>query len=145
MDEAPSEIAFEVPNLPPLKNEAKSMLATGHIHAERVRVLLAAAGEAVRRTGWTPTIADISVELVIRGPGSPPGDGTNYLGGIGDVLQAKTNTYNLDLTYLGELRDVALFVNDRQISRITYRREPAEQWSYSVRVSLVHQPSSATT
>jgi hypothetical protein len=27
------------------------------------------------------------VDVVVRGPGRPPADATNYLGGIGDVLQ----------------------------------------------------------
>lgn len=135
MDEVVDEITFEVPDLPPVKDGAKSLLAAGSDQAKRVRQLLVAAAEAVRRTGWAPTAGDVVLELVVRGPKRPPGDATNYLGGIGDVLQGKTNAYNLDLTHLDELRDVALFVNDRQISRITYRRELAGQWSYWLRVA----------
>jgi hypothetical protein len=40
------QISFTVEGLPPAKNEAKSMLADGHMYAERVLVLLAAARDA---------------------------------------------------------------------------------------------------
>lgn len=144
MREAVSEIFFDVPGLPPIKNEAKSMLAAGHAHADRVRTLLLSTHAAVRRTGWSITPADVALELVVRGPGRPPGDATNFLGGVGDVLQDKAIAHNIDLTHLGELRAVALYGNDVQISEVTYRLELAEQWSYSVRVALLEQPSSAS-
>jgi hypothetical protein len=37
------EITIEVAGYPPAKNEAKSMLAVGHVHADRVLALLHAA------------------------------------------------------------------------------------------------------
>ena len=43
------EISFRVAGYPPAKNEAKSMLASGHIYADRVLVLLRAGEEAVPR------------------------------------------------------------------------------------------------
>jgi hypothetical protein len=41
------EIGFSVAGYPPAKNEAKSMLAAGHMYADRVLVLLQAARGAV--------------------------------------------------------------------------------------------------
>ncbi|PZG00857.1 hypothetical protein [Micromonospora deserti] len=130
------EISFEVPGWPPTKNEAKSMLAAGHQHADRVRLLLEAARTAVSRVGWPVVSGDVALELVVRGPGRPPSDATNYLGGLGDVLQAKSARPNLDLSHLGELSAVALFADDRQITQISYSQEHAEQPSYSVRIRL---------
>ena len=41
-----TEVEFEVADLPPAKNEAKSMLAEGHPHLGRVLLLLRAVREA---------------------------------------------------------------------------------------------------
>jgi len=85
----------------------------------------------------------VSLELIMRGNGRPPGDATNYLGGVADVLQAKKGHVMIDLGHLGELRDVALYVNDRQINRVGYSEEAAERTSYVVRVtSAASQPQS---
>jgi hypothetical protein len=77
----------------------------------------------------------VSLELIVRGHGRPPGDATNYLGGVADVLQAKKDHVMTDLGHLGELLDVALYVNDRQINRVGYSEEAAERTSYVVRVT----------
>src|SRR6266568_2017174 len=117
--EPPQEIAFEVPGWPPLKNEATSMLATHHRQADRVRTLLVKAAEAASAARWTPASADVALEVIIRTPTArPPGDATNFLGGIADVLQDKTNPRNIDLSHLGDLQAVALYRDDRQISQI---------------------------
>jgi hypothetical protein len=129
-----AEIAFTVAGWPPIKNEAKSMLASGHQQAKAVRALLLGAGDAAQRTGWTVISGLVALELVIRGPGRPPGDATNYLGGVADALQDKSRA-TVDLTHLGTLAEVALYVNDRQISRITYREGTAPEWSYEVRIT----------
>jgi hypothetical protein len=134
LTESRAEIAFAVPGWPPTKNEATSMLAAGHPHAARVQALLEAAQQAVQPIGWTPVAGEISLELVVRGPGRPPSDATNYLGGVGDVLQDKTVGRSLDLTHLGELGAVALYTNDRQIRQIHYTEEHADEVSYSVRI-----------
>jgi hypothetical protein len=129
------EIAFDVPGWPPLKNEAKSMLAAAHQHHESVRALLEAAALASQRTGWTPVSTDVALDVIVRTPSArPPGDATNYLGGIGDVLQDKSHPVNIDLSHLGALQAVALYHDDRQICRVTYSIEPAESPSYRVRV-----------
>jgi hypothetical protein len=50
------------------------------------------------------------------------------------VIEARHHVM-IDLGYLGELRDVALYVNDRQINRVGYSEEAAERTSYVVRVT----------
>jgi hypothetical protein len=135
------EIAFDVPGLPPLKNEAKSLLSGSHKHHESVRALLEAAAAASRRIGWTTAVADIALEVIVRVPsGGTPGDATNYIGGIGDVLQDKSDPVNNDLSHLGKLQAVALYLDDRQIRRVTYDVEWAEAPSYSVRVTVLDCP-----
>jgi hypothetical protein len=129
------EISFEVAGLPPIKNEAKSLLSAAHKQARQVRSLLEAARAAANSAGWKCVPGLVSLELIVRGNGRPPGDATNYLGGVADVLQAKKDHVMIDLGYLGELRDVALYVNDRQINRVGYSEEAAERTSYVVRVT----------
>jgi hypothetical protein len=84
------DIAFTVSGYPPAKNEAKSMLAAGHMYAERVLALLRAAQPLVADSDG-PLFADqsLGLELVLFGPAPPPSDATNYLGGVADVLEAK--------------------------------------------------------
>ena len=55
------------------------------------------------------------------------------------MLQAKKDHVMIDLGYLGEFRDVALYVNDRQINRVGYSEEAAERTSYVVRVNICCQ------
>ena len=126
-----AEIAFDVPGWPPLKNEAKSMLSAGHHQHASVRALLEAAAVATQQAAWTPVGTDVALDVVVPSPSPrPPGDATNYLGGIGDVLQDKSSPTNLDLSHLGSLRGVALYVNDPQICRIAYRIEASHSPSY---------------
>src|SRR5690349_8213487 len=99
------------------------MLSATHGQAVRVRDLLTAARAAAAQVGWTPQAVDIALDLVVRGPDRPLGDATNFLGGVGDVLQVKTGRPNLDIAYLGELASVALYHDDRQIRQISYREE----------------------
>ncbi|MEV1286198.1 hypothetical protein [Micromonospora sp. NPDC049679] len=133
-------LSFEVPGLPPLKNEALSMLAAGHRQAGRVRALLQAACTASQRSGWTPLTEPVALEVVLRCPPShPSGDASNFLGGIGDVLQDKRRARVSSLTHLGVLVDVALYIDDRQIRQISYREETADEPSYLVRVATLPQ------
>lgn len=129
----PDEVAFVVDGWPPAKNEAKSMLAAGHPHAERVLHLLQAA--AIATGTWrSPTFGSdaLGLKLIVRSPAEPPSDATNYLGGVGDVLEVKERRGALG--HLGELSDVALYLNDRQIQEVHYRWERASAMRYSVRV-----------
>jgi hypothetical protein len=135
------EIILDVDGWPPTKAEAKSLLAAGHPHAERVRALLLAARNAAQENKWATTTAEIGLDLVVRGPARPPSDATNYLGGVGDVLQEKVSRPNLDVSHLADLAMVALYADDRQIREIRYAEEPADHPSYSVRVYEVNVPA----
>ena len=130
---APDEVAFVVDGWPPAKNEAKSMLAAGHPHADRVLHLLQAAEVAtgIRETSVFGGDA-LGLELIIYSPAEPPSDATNYLGGVGDALEAKSR--RAVLSHLGELATVALYLNDRQLHEVVYRWEHASATRYSVRV-----------
>ncbi|KWV32476.1 hypothetical protein [Micromonospora rifamycinica] len=129
-----TEISFWVQGLPPAKNEAKSMLAAGHCYADRVLALLHAARKALGE-GPGPLFPDgpLALDVVLESPAEPPSDATNYLGGIADVLESKGHRGPLD--HLGELASVAVYGNDRQIQEVHYRREPADQTRYHVRLS----------
>lgn len=125
-------LIIEVPGLPPAKNEAKSLLSAGHPYAARVATLLRAALEATQDTS-KPYFgrATVGMELVLRSPTQPPSDATNYLGGVGDVLEDKSRRGGL--TGPGELMQVALYVNDRQIQEVRYRWVPGPGMSYRLR------------
>jgi len=122
------KIAFSVSGLPPTKNEAKSLLAEGHPHAGRVRALLEAAAEAITQGAQPIERGEIELELVVFGPRQAPSDATNYLGGIGDVLQAKAPAPLIE--HLGPLAQVHLFTNDRQIREIHYQEERGSETHY---------------
>lgn len=131
------EISFEVDGWPPTKNEAKSLLASGHPHAERVRRLLRAAQLAAQQQGWAATAAEIGLELIVRGPTRPGSDATNYLGGVGDVLQDKVLGRHGDISHLDDLASVALYPDDRQIREIRYAEQIADEPAYSIRIYRV--------
>ncbi|MEH1016597.1 hypothetical protein V6U90_26280 [Micromonospora sp. CPCC 206060] len=131
-------LSFEVNGLPPVKTEALSIFAAGHRQATRVRALLEAACAAAQRTGWTPLTGPVEVDLTLRcPPGHRTSDATTLLGGVCAVLQDKKRVANIGLAHLGVLVDVALYQDDRQIRRLTYREEPAEEMSYAVRVTAI--------
>ena len=127
------EIAFSVAGWPPAKNEAKSMLAAGHTHSDRVLKLLAAAKTAMS-SQHSPVFGTnpVGLELIVHSPVEPPADATNFLGGVGDVLETKDRRGVLD--HLGEMASIALYANDRQIHAVTYRWSSASDIGYSVRV-----------
>jgi hypothetical protein len=82
---------------------------------------------------FSPSLTDrLGLELILLAPADPPSDGTNYLGGVGDVLEAKARRGVLE--HLGELATVALFANDRQIQEVHYRRQHADEPHYVVRL-----------
>jgi hypothetical protein len=128
------QVSFEVPGYPPAKNEALSMLGTHHSHAQRVRLLLAAAQQARAEHGFAPVDeGPVALSVVLRSPaGRNPADATSYLGGIADVLENKAHRGSLG--HLGALATVWLYLNDRQIKDVTYREVEAEEPSYTVTV-----------
>jgi len=129
-----TEIILEVDGFPPAKNEALSMFGEKHSHAPRVLQLLREAHRAVNEIDFQPLLGPISLDVVVRAPTDKnTWDATNYLGGIADVLQEKTNV-RISLEHLGDLSKVALYRNDRQIREIHYRQERGEFPSYRVRI-----------
>jgi hypothetical protein len=127
------ELTFTVTGYPPAKNEAKSMLAAGHTHASRVSDLLRAARDAVGGGAWSSRPRDsLGLELVLTSPAPPPSDATNYLGGVGDVLEAKS--HRGELAHLADLATVALYENDRQFHDVRYRWQVGTAVEYTVRI-----------
>ena len=57
---------------------------------------------------------------------------------MADVLQT-TVPPNVDVTHLGDLAAIGLYLDDRQISRISYWELPAAEVSYRVRVTVLRQ------
>jgi hypothetical protein len=127
------EITIEAAGYPPAKNEAKSMLAVGHVHADRVLALLQAAASKARSGGavYFPD-ESLGLEVVLTSPAPPPSDATNYLGGVADVLEDKK--LRGDLPHLGELAHFALYRNDRQFHEVRYRWEQGSSIRYKVRI-----------
>jgi Na+-translocating ferredoxin:NAD+ oxidoreductase RNF subunit RnfB len=133
-------LSFEVSGPPPVRTEALSLLAAGHRQATRVRALLQAACTAAQHSGWTPLTEPVALDVVLRcPPGGRTADAAALIGGIGSVLQDKRRMADIGLAHLGVLADVTLYVDDRQIRRISYREEPAEAMSYLVRVTALPQ------
>lgn len=108
------------------------MLGAGHSHAGRVRVLLEAARAAVG-DAFTPLDGAIGLEVELQTPDdTDPWDATNYLGGIGDVLEVKSRRGTLE--HLADLARVGLYENDRQIKEVRYRAVRGETATYTVRI-----------
>jgi hypothetical protein len=140
LDETQRLISFRVAGYPPAKSEALSMLGIGHSHAARVRVLLEAVRDALKANPTFAPIVDGTVALdVILHPssGRDPWDATNYLGGIADVLEDKSRR-GTAIAHLGDLAQVWLYRNDRQIKQVTYCEEPEEKLAgYTVTVRVL--------
>ncbi|ASR56469.1 hypothetical protein [Cellulomonas sp. PSBB021] len=128
------EVTLRVAGWPPAKNEAKSLFAVGHVHFARVTALLEAArgatedGAADVLFGARP----LGLELTVSSPTEPRADATNFLGGVGDVLEVKDRRAALE--HLGELRHVGLYENDRQIQEVRYRWRRGLEVAYVVRL-----------
>ena len=115
----PAEICLLVEGLPPRKSEATSLFSPKHTDHRRVVELLRKAEQALGESAWNQTEKrPVGLELVITAPEPEaiPGDATNYLGGVADVLQA--NRVNADLSHLGGLAEASLFHDDRQIREV---------------------------
>lgn len=124
------EIRIEVSgDIPPAKGEAKSMLSGGHSQVARVQRLLREASDAVADRELL--VGDISLEVSLTAPsGTRLPDATNMLGGIGDVLQARTTGAKVE--HLGHLARVGCFYDDAQIREIHYRRTDRDNISYVI-------------
>jgi hypothetical protein len=133
-DGTTNQVSFDVLGYPPPKGEALSMMNPTHGYADRVRLLLEQARLAVAAGSFTPVESEpVGLDVVVYSPnGRNRADATNYLGGIGDVLEQKAHRGPLD--HLGELADVWLYGNDRQIKAVTYREAEADRASYTVTI-----------
>ena len=119
--------------LPACKERGQVDVAAGHTHASRVLDLLRTARDAVGGGGWSSRPGDsLGLELVLTSSAPPPSDATNYLGGVGDVLEAKSRRG--ELAHLADLATVALYENDRQFHDIRYRWQPGTAVECSVRI-----------
>jgi hypothetical protein len=128
------EISFKVDGYPPAKSEALSMLGVGHRHADRVVRLLEAAREAaiaIGFDGFGPRPVGLEMAVYCERDGNRS-DATNYLGGVGDVLEGKAHRGAME--HLGALANVAVYDNDRQIEQVRYRWVKADRASYTVRL-----------
>lgn len=137
------DVRFTVTGLPPAKSEAKSMLSEDHPHQRRVRALLASAREALPRDPVSRTALGanpIGLEVTVTAPAAPDSDATNYLGGIADVLEVKHRRG--PLPHLGDLAEVALYDNDKQVQEVHYRWRPASAAGYEVHVWRLEADSS---
>jgi hypothetical protein len=136
-EEPANQVTFEVRGYPPAKSEALSMLGAGHSHAARVRLLLEAARQASTAQDFQPIrSAMVGLDVVLYSPaGQNPADATNYLGGIGDVLEDKARRGQLD--HLADLASVWLYRNDLQIKEVTYRELHSNHVSYTVTIKEV--------
>jgi hypothetical protein len=128
------DLTLSVVGWPPAKNEAKSLLAPGHAHAGRVTALLEAAQHATEDAGGAVLFGarPIGLELTVMSPDEPPADATNFLGGVGDVLEVKTRRGALE--HLGPGAAVGLYENDRHIHEVRYRWRRAAEVGYVVRL-----------
>ena len=130
-------------HFPPSKNTATSMLAETHPDATRVRALLSAAQAATAMNPEFAPIVDGRVGLdVVLTPAADreAWDATNYLGGIADVLEYKTGR-GAAVEHLGDLADVWLYRNDRQIKRVSYREEAHDPEGHGYRVTVTRLPN----
>jgi hypothetical protein len=130
-----NEITLEVQGLPPAKDGANSIFKAGHGHGVRVRALLEAAARALEEQPEFEPVKDgpVAMEVLLYPPvGGVPGDATNYLGGIADVLEQKD--YRVAIDHLGGLAQVWLYGNDRQIKQVSYREVAGDQVGYRVTV-----------
>jgi hypothetical protein len=130
-----SELAFVVEGLPPAKGEARSILAAGHPHNERVVRLLEAARRSQRDSGLQPIKNPVTVglEVVVQvSEGTAPGDATNYLGGIGDVLQKRR--VNIPAENPAAPVSCSAFDDDGQIREVHYREQLGDHICYWVRI-----------
>jgi hypothetical protein len=122
--------------IPPAKGEAKSMLAQAHPQRRRAHRLLEEAAAAMH--DCEVITGDIALDVTITArKGDRLPDATNMLGGLADVLQARTT--GADVDYLGPLASVACSHDDAQIREIQYRRLERDEVGYRVVIRSLRQ------
>ena len=108
-------------------------------------MLLEAARRARAEQTFIPVIeGPVALDVELRASvGRPSWDATNYLGGIGHVLEDKAHRGVLD--HLDEFAGIWLFHNDRQIKEIAYREVESDQPSYTVTIRELGTRTSGRT
>lgn len=128
-----SQVEFSVAGLPPTKNEALSLFNPTHGQHAAVIRLLEAARAATDSSSFRPYTKIVGMGVLIEtATGRAPADATNYLGGIGDVLQSRGKKA-LSRQY-GQLAEVALFEDDSLIRELRYGERAGPVTQYFVRV-----------
>lgn len=123
-----TDIEICVAGLPPAKGGG-GIVSRSHRHHGRVIALLQAAARALP-PDFTPYREGVRLSLTLLAPKeAPPGDPTNFLGGIADALQRKPDPGDL-----GDLAKVVVYENDLQLRQLDFRQSFAEDVSYRVRV-----------
>jgi hypothetical protein len=82
----------------------------------------------------------LCLEVELRAPRrQQPGDATNYLGGIADVLEVKKHRERASgsLRHLGYRKEVGLYDNDSQIKEVHYREVESDETSYTVTLRML--------
>ena len=133
----PAQVELTVDGSPPAKNTDLSSFGARHSHYPRIVALLKAAAAVVgtpvdERAPTVPVSgpAPIILDVEQYGPSLPPGDSTNYVGGIADVLESKDRRAT-PVTHLGALARVALYDNDKQIQEFHYAWRRAD-WDKAI-------------
>lgn len=142
-EEPGNEITVEVQGLPPAKDGANSIFGVNHGHGPRVLALLEAAQQGLgERPDFIPIESGpVAVDVVLYAPpAGVPGDATNYLGGIADVLERKSHRAAID--HLGALAQIWLYGNDSQIKQVNYKEVAADQVGYRVTIRSLELPQS---
>jgi hypothetical protein len=133
--ESMTALEIHVRGLPPAKSQ-RSVFGVRSSHHGRALTLLEEAHRvksALAFRGFGTSHLCLEVEL--RAPaGQQPGDATNYLGGIADVLEVKKRRERASgpLRHLGYRKEVGLYDNDSQIKEVRYREVESDEKSYTV-------------
>lgn len=128
-----NRVTIEVEGDPPAKDGSNSIFKAGHTRGPFVRALLVAARRALEeRPDFVPIESGpVGMDVVVYAPpGKVRGDATNYLGGIADVLEQKNGRVAIE--HLGELTQVWVYGNDRQLKQVSYKEVAADRIGYRV-------------
>jgi predicted RNA-binding Zn ribbon-like protein len=129
-----NEIVVSVGGLPPSKN-GPSIASAEHRHHTRVVELLRATQQALPAE-FVPFRTAVRLKVTVFAPTpAPPGDPTNFLGGVADALQRKAFPDDL-----GALAHVVVYENDLQLRRVEYEQRVAPETSYELRIQSLGGP-----
>ncbi len=128
-------ISLTVEGWPPAKDGASSIFKRKHSHYHRVIELRRSIRQALDESLWDRNekrAIGLELTIIAEKRYDIPGDATNYLGGVADVLQA-----DVDQSELGNLAQESLYTNDRQIQEIRYSVDQGGSCGYRVKIWLL--------